>query len=152
MLIRVTAYFSHCNGLTECPNTSVPFIMMQQGHFLFIQTAACSCSQTGHIHAWSCNLLSSSISFCWRRDFWSTYNHSKITGIPSAKKIIIVRTGIRNTNNPIPKSSVPIPRVASHRSAILSKFKLPSTPTWYTESPPPSALFLPLLHLCYRYL
>ena len=51
MLIRVTAYFSHCNGLTECPNTSVPFIMMQQGHFLFIQTAACSCSQTGQIHA-----------------------------------------------------------------------------------------------------
>ena len=125
---------------------------MQQGHFLSIQTAACSCSQTGHIHTWSCNLLNASISSRRRLDFCPTYSHSKTTGIPSAKKIIIVLTGIRKTNRPIPKSSVPIPRVASHRSVILSKFKLRSTPTWYMESPPLTPLSLPFHYLCHTYL
>ena len=49
-------------------------------------------------------LLKSSISFFWRLDFSSTYIHKETIGIPIAKKMIIVRIGIRITNYADPKT------------------------------------------------
>ncbi len=97
-----------------------PFNIIQQGHFLSIHTAACSCLQTEQIQGCSCILLNSSNSFFSFRDLSSAYSHKKTTGIPIAKKIIIVRTGTRKTNNANPKIKAPIPRVASQRFVRLS--------------------------------
>lgn len=57
------------------------------------------------------------------RDLSSAYNHKNTTGIPIAKKMIIVRTGTRKVNNAKPKITAPMPRAASQRFVRLSAFK-----------------------------
>jgi hypothetical protein len=48
------------------------------------------------------------------------YNQRKITGIPMAKKMIIVRTGTRTTNSDNANNTVPTPRATSQRFVRLS--------------------------------
>ena len=91
--------------------------------------ASRSCLQKLHAQACCCILLKSSICLLRRLDFSSTYNHRETTGIPNAKKMIIVRMGTRKTNNDNPKSNVPMPRVTSHRFVRLPPIdKLSSLP------------------------
>jgi hypothetical protein len=49
-----------------------------------------------------------------------TYSHNKIKGIPNAKNMPIVRIGICNTNNDIPKHKVAKPRAKIQRLVRLS--------------------------------
>lgn len=98
----------------ECPITIFPFITMQHAHFCCKQILASSCLQIEHIQACAVIL---SIFFCCL-DFTSTYNHNATSGKPSAKNMMIVRIGIRKTNNEMPKHTVPIPRTKSQRVVI----------------------------------
>jgi hypothetical protein len=56
------------------------------------------------------------------------YNQRKITGIPMAKKMIIVSMGTRTTNSDNANSTVPTPRAISQRFVRLSKGNLYSPP------------------------
>ena len=105
---------SYCSGLIECPMTIFPFITMQHAHFCCIQILASSCLQIEHIQAWVVML---SILF-FSLDFTSTYNHNATSGKPIAKNMMIVRIGIRKTNNEMPKHTVPIPSSRSQRVVI----------------------------------
>lgn len=49
--------FFYCNGLTECPMTLLPFIIIQHAHFWLRHIPACSWLQIGHIHG---------CCWCWR--------------------------------------------------------------------------------------
>lgn len=115
--------FHYCKGLIECPIILSPFRIIQQGHFWSRQTAAWSCLQTEQMHCCCCIFPNSSISFFSLRDLSSAYNHKNTTGIPIAKKMIIVRTGTRKVNNAKPKITAPMPRAASQRFVRLSAFK-----------------------------
>ena len=123
--------FFYCNGLTECPMTLLPFIIIQHTHFWLRHILACSWLQMGHIHGccwcWLRWLLllellvifSFCCSFCCF-DLSPIYSHNKIKGIPNAKNMPIVRIGIRKTNNDIPKHNVAKPRVKIQRLVMLS--------------------------------
>ena len=104
----------------ECPIILSPFMIMQHGHFSFIQTAACSCLHTVQMQGCCCILPICSISFFSLRDLSSEYSHRNTTGIPIAKKMSMVRTGTFKTTNARPKINTPIPKVASQRFVSLS--------------------------------
>ena len=111
--LNLSTHF-YCNGLTECPITVPPFIMIQHAHFCCKHSFASLCLQIEHMHA---SLTITSTVFCCF-DFTSTYNHSATTGTPIMKKTMIVRIGTRSTNNEMPKITVPIPRIESQRAVI----------------------------------
>jgi hypothetical protein len=107
---------------------------MQQGHFCSIHSLAWQCLHTAHIHP-SCSIpLRASISSFSSFDLRSTYNQRKITGIPMAKKMIIVRTGTRTTNSDNANNTVPTPRATSQRFVRLSKDNLDSPASYLTYS------------------
>jgi hypothetical protein len=112
--MKHTLHISYCNGLIECPMTIFPFITTQHAHFCCIQIPASSCLQIEHIQA--CVVMLSILFFSL--DFTSTYSHSATSGKPSAKNMMIVRMGIRKTNNEMPKHTVPIPSTRSQRVVI----------------------------------
>jgi hypothetical protein len=90
---------------------SLPFIIIQHAHFWSKHTLACSCLHIEQMHLCLIILL---ILFCCF-DFSSAYNHSIIRGTPIAKKISIVRTGTRRTNNASPKHKAAIPKIEIQR-------------------------------------
>ena len=94
--------------------TIFPFITTQHAHFCCIQILASSCLQIEQIQA--CVVMLS-IRF-FSLDFTSTYNHNATSGKPIAKNMMIVRMGIRKTNNEMPKHTVPIPSTRSQRVVI----------------------------------
>ena len=75
-----------------------------------------------------CLLIVLTLFCCF--DFSSAYNHSTISGTPTAKKMSIVRTGTRRTNNAIPKHKAAIPRIEIQR--VVGSM---NTPTEYEGSP-----------------
>jgi hypothetical protein len=94
--------------------TIFPFITTQHAHFCCIQILASSCLQIEQIQA--CVIMLSILFFSL--DFTSTYNHNATSGKPIAKNMMIVRMGIRKTNNEMPKHTVPIPSTRSQRVVI----------------------------------
>ena len=96
--------------------TLLPFIIIQHAHFWFRHIPACSCLQIGHTH--DCCCCCSICCCCF--DLLATYSHNKIKGIPNAKNMPIVRIGICNTNNDIPKHNVAKPRAKIQRLVRLS--------------------------------
>jgi hypothetical protein len=94
--------------------TIFPFITTQHAHFCCIQILASSCLQIEQIQA--CVVMLSILFFSL--DFTSTYNHNATSGKPIAKNMMIVRMGIRKTNNEMPKHTVPIPSTRSQRVVI----------------------------------
>lgn len=96
-----------------------------------MQRASLSCLQKVQAHGSCCIFSNSSICFFCRRDFSSTYNQRQTSGIPNAKKMIIVRIGTRKTNKDNPKSTVPMPRDTSHLFVNLSIDKSKSSPHSY---------------------
>jgi hypothetical protein len=118
----------------ECPTILLPFIDIQQGHFWSIHFLARLCLHTAHIHPSCSILLRASISSFSRFDLRSTYNQRKITGIPMAKKIIIVSTGIRITNSDNANNTVPTPRATSQRFVRLSIDNVNSPASYLTYS------------------
>jgi hypothetical protein len=108
------SYSYYCNGLIECPMTSLPFLIMQHAHFCCKHTLACWCLQIEQIHA--CLVIVLILLCCV--DFQSAYSHNRIRGIPIAKNTIIVRIGILKTNNEIPKHKVTIPRIEIQRVVV----------------------------------
>jgi hypothetical protein len=94
--------------------TIFPFITTQHAHFCCIQILASSCLQIEQIQA--CVVMLSILFFSL--DFTSTYNHNATSGKPNAKNMMIVRMGIRKTNNEMPKHNVPIPSTRSQRVVI----------------------------------
>lgn len=112
--MKRTLDISYCSGLIECPMTIFPFITMQHAHFCCIQILASSCLQIEHIQA--CVVMLSILFFSL--DFTSIYNHNATSGKPIVKNMMIVRSGIRKTNNEMPKHTVPIPSTRSQRVVI----------------------------------
>jgi hypothetical protein len=108
---------------------------MQQAHFCCKHTLACSCLQIKQIHA--CLVIVLSLLCCV--DFSSAYSHNRIRGTPIAKNTIIVRIGIRKTNNEIPKHKVTIPRIEIQR-VVLSIIYM-HTPIECTGSLPQQLLY-----------
>jgi hypothetical protein len=88
---------------------------MQHAHFCCKQILASSCLQIEHIQA--CAVILS--IFFFSLDFTSTYNHNATSGKPIEKNTMIVRIGMRKTNNEMPKHTVPIPRAKSQRVVIF---------------------------------
>jgi hypothetical protein len=87
-----------------------------------------------------------------------TYSHNKIKGIPNAKNMPIVRIGIRNTNNDIPKHNVAKPRAKIQRFVRLSiiytiqapLYSIYMTTIWYMGFPLRSGVHLFILYVTTR--
>jgi hypothetical protein len=126
-ILLTNSSLSYCNGLIECPITLPSFIIIQHAHFSCIHTSACLCSQIGQVQCWCCCCLCDDILLltkflfccCSFFDLSSIYNHNTISGIPIIKNIVIVRIGIRNTNSPIPKHNVAIPKIEIQRVVMF---------------------------------
>jgi hypothetical protein len=108
--------------------TIFPFITTQHAHFCCIQILASSCLQIEQIQA--CVVMLSILFFSL--DFTSTYNHNATSGKPIAKNIMIVRMGIRKTNNEMPKHTVPIPSTRSQR--VVISILSPTRYTYHSSS------------------
>ena len=100
--------------LTERPITVFTLITRQQAQVFCKHILACSCSQIGHTH--TCSAIA--LALIYNLDLLSTYSHNATRGKLKTKKTVIVLIGMCKTNKEIPKQTLPMPRMKTHRVVI----------------------------------